>query len=500
MQSASAQDTARTPADPAAAPSPRARHSREDIVVLVWRERFAMLGVFLILGMLGVAAATRVKPTYPAQSSLLVRLSSDYVYNPRVGDAARGAVADADQVMQSEIAILSSNAIKEKAIEDIGLARIDPKLGAAYARGDLVKQHAIMGAAIKQMGAKLKIATAPDTSVVRVTYSNQDPVVAALVLNTLIDEYLKYRTTVLTAHDAGVLGDERQDFQKRLDAADAAYEKFLSDNGIGDFDAEKASLSQLYTQLLTDNYSVQAQLSEAQGRLGVTTREVAKAPPEIGLYQDIDHTSADKLVQMRVDRQDLLSRYTPDSQPVKDMDRRIAELQTISASGAAAGAGARRVGVNPVYQSLQTEKNQLQAEAVSLQARQAEIASQIAQIARRRQRLAELEPQYQDLARQRDVLATNVRNFAAREQESQAQQAIAQSGDSAVRVVERAFVPMTGASLKAPLMGLAVAFAAFSALCFGFLRAFTRPGYPTAGAAARALRLPVLATTRLRPA
>jgi hypothetical protein len=49
-------------------------------------------------------------------------------------------------------------------------------------------------------------------------------------------------------------------------------------------------------------------------------------------------------------------------------------------------------------------------------------------------------------------------------------------------------------------MGLAVAFAAFAALCFGVLRAFTRPGFPSAGAAARMLRLPVLATTRLRPA
>jgi uncharacterized protein involved in exopolysaccharide biosynthesis len=503
MQSASAPETQRPSIQRSSAAgslqAPGLRYSVGDVVALVWRERFAMLGVFLILAMLGVAAATRIRPTYPAQSSLLVRLSSEYVYNPRVGDAARGAVADSDQVIQSEIAILSSNSIKEKTILDVGLARIDPKLGAAYARADLSRQHVIMGAAIKEVTSALKIVTTPDTSVVRVTYSNHDPLVAALVLNTLIDDYLKYRTTVLSAHDAGVLGDERQDFQKRLDAADAAYEKFLSDNGIGDFDAEKASLGQLYTQLLTDSYSVQAQLSEARGRLGVTSREVAQAPPEIGLYHDVDHTSADKLVQMRVDRQDLLSRYTPDSQPVKDMDRRIAELETISTTGAA-GAGARRVGVNPVYQSLETEKDQLQAEAASLQARATAIAGQIAQVARRRQRLAELEPQYQDLARQRDVLATNVRNFAAREQESEAQQSIATSGDNAVRIVERAFVPTTGVSLRAPLMALAVAFAAFAALCAGFLRAFTRPGFPTAAAAARMLSLPVLATTRLRAA
>jgi uncharacterized protein involved in exopolysaccharide biosynthesis len=500
MQSAFAFPTERPATRTSASAPAELRYSGGDIVALLWRERLLMLIVLIIVALIGVAAASQLKTLYPAHSSLLIRLGSEYVYNPRVGDAARGAVPEIGQVMQSEIEILSSPVIKARVIHDIGLPRLFPKLGAAYVHADPVKQTMIEGAAIKAIENGLKVVSAPDTSVVRVTYSHQDPLMAALVLNTLIDEYLKYRTTVLSAHDAGVIGDERRAFQARLDEVNAAYVKFLADNKIGDFDTEKASQGALYSQLLTDSYSVQAQLSEADGRLGVTEQEVSQSKPEIGLYRDVDHVASDKLITLRLDRQDLLSRYKPDAQPVKDADRKIAELEAVTASGQASGPGARRVGINPVYQTLQTEQNQLRAEAASLRSRKAVLAAELAQVSARRQRLAELEPDYQNLVQQRDILSTNVKNFTTREQESQAQQAIAQQGDNNVRVVERAFVPTVGSSLEKPLMILAVVFAAFTAVCVGLLRAFTRQGYPTAAAAQRSLNLPVLATARLKPA
>jgi hypothetical protein len=45
---------------------------------------------------------------------------------------------------------------------------------------------------------------------------------------------------------------------------------------------------------------------------------------------------------------------------------------------------------------------------------------------------------------------------------------------------------------------LALAFAAFSALCAGLLRMFLRPGLPTPATAARTLDLPVLGAAPLK--
>jgi uncharacterized protein involved in exopolysaccharide biosynthesis len=458
-----------------------------------------MILTFLVIALIGAVVAFSLKTTYPAHSSLMIRLGQAYVYQPQVGDAARGAAPDNDQVVQSELEILQSDAVKIRVVNDIGLARLYPELGRAYATADPQKREALQQSAMRAITSGLKVAAAPDTSIARLTYTDKDPERAALILNTLVDEYLRYRKTVLIDRNLGPLDQQRRAFQAQLDAADAAYQKFLTDNGIGDYDVEKTSLAQLYTQLLTDSYSVGAQDAEVEGRLGVTSREVANAQPEIGLFHDLDHTAQDKLAQLKVDRQDLLSRYQPNAQPVRDIDQKIAAQQALVSSGQANGPGARRVGVNPIYQTLQTEKNQLEAQAASLRDRKAALAAQLAEVAARRQKLAALDPQYQELARQRDLLTVNVRNLTQHEQESQAAEALAQSGDDgSIKVIERAYPPTKGKSLKWVVLGGALVFALFAAVCVGLLLGFLQKGYPTAEAVERTLDLPVLVTTPLK--
>jgi uncharacterized protein involved in exopolysaccharide biosynthesis len=487
-----------------AAPTPSAaarlveppRHTPGDIAALIWRQLPWMILTFLAIVLIGGLVALQMPKTYAAHSSLLIRLGQAYVYQPQVGDAARGATADNDQVVQSELEILQSDAVKIRVVNDIGLGRLYPQLGRAYVTADPQKRDALEQAAVRAITAGLKVAAAPDTAIARLTYTDKDPERGALILNTLVDEYLRYRRAVLVNRDVGPLDQQRRVFQQRLDQVDADYQKFLADNGVGDFDTEKSSLAQLYSQLLTESYSVGAQAAEVEGRLGVTAREAAGAQQETLLYRDLDHTAQDKLIQLKSDRQDLLSRYQPGAQPVRELDQKIAAQEALIASGAANGLGARRVGVNPIYQALQTDKDQLQAQAASLRDRKGALDREIAGLTIRRQRLAAIEPQYQALARQRDLLSNNVRNLAQSEQESQAAQALAAAGDDgSVKVIERAYPSSKGASLKMVVFIAAVAFAVFAAICVGLFLSFLDRGYPTPDAAERATALPVLVTT-----
>ena len=431
-------------------PREPARYAPSDILALLWRQWLLMLIVFVVVVAVGFAVASRMKTTYPASSSLLIRLGQEYVYQPAVGDAARGTTPDNDQVVQSELQILNSVAVKVEVVKDIGVARLSSSLGRAYATADAEKRHDIESQAVKMIETGLKATATPGDSVVHLSYTAADPQLAALVLNTLVDEYLKHRRAVLIDHDSGPMKVQLDAFQARLAGADQVYQKFLADNGVasGDYDAEKASLSQIYSQLTTESYSVQAQLAEVQGRLGVTTREAAATQPEIGLYHDLDHTAQDKLAALRVERGDLLSRYLPGTQPVRDIDQKIAAQEALIRSGQIGDNGARRIGPNPTYQSLITEKNQLEAQAASLRDRKAQIGASMNEIAGRRQKLSALDPQYQDLSRQRDLLSANVKGLAQREQENQAAQALAKGGDGNIRVIERAYPPTTGTSLK----------------------------------------------------
>ena len=103
-----------------------------------------------------------------------------------------------------------------------------------------------------------------------------------------------------------------------------------------------------------------------------------------------------------------------------------------------------------------------------------------------------------ELARDRDLLQSNVREFAIKEQRDEASREIGEETTDNIRIVERARPPTTGSSLRKPVLLLSVMFAAFTALCLGLLRVFLRPGLPTAASASRTLGLPVLGAAPLK--
>src|SRR5690606_33907449 len=249
-----------------------------------------------------------MKTAYPAHSSVLVRLGQEYVYEPRAGDAGRGAIPDTDALIQAETEILGSAALKERVIDKLGLSQIYPELASRFARASASEQRKIKGQAIQAMERSLTISAAPDTPIIRVTFKHRDPQVAAKVLNTLLEQYLIYRRDVLIDPTSPALDQQRQVFEQRLAEADAAYEEFLTANRIGDFVAEKASLSQLQAQIEQQKLQVEAQLQDRQGRLAALQAQLARTEREIGVFRDIAD-GGDKLVQLRVQREDLLSRY-----------------------------------------------------------------------------------------------------------------------------------------------------------------------------------------------
>lgn len=480
------------------APS-RPRYALTDFVALLWRERLVMISVFVVIAALGLCAALLMKTAYPARSSLLIRLGEEYVYEPRVGDAGRGVTPDPDQVIQAEVEILSSAQLKERVIQKLGIGRLLPGSGATYDRATTADQEKLMGQAVSAMEKSLKISSAPGTPVVRLEYDDTDAANAALVLNTLLDQYLIYRRTILL-DPTTPLETQRRAFETRLEQADEAYQNFLGSNNIGDFESEKSSLGQLQTQLQQQKYTADEQLLQRKARLDALNAQAAQITPEIAIYHDVDHTAQDKLTDLKVQRAQLLGRYRPDAAPVKTLDVQIAEMERSIADGKVQGDGARRLGVNPVFQSLQSDRISLTAEVAALQQSTQTLEDQISQVTDRQLRLDALEPQYEGLTRDRDVLSSNVKDFTVKEQQTQASDAIARQGNDNISVVERAVTPVAGKSLKKPVAILGVLLGGFTALCIGLLRIFMRDGFPTSASASRTLELPVLAQVRMKAA
>ena len=65
-----------------------------DLPAMLWREGVLMAAVFALVLLLGLVLVLASPTRYTAHSSLLIRLGRSYIYQPAVGDAARGAAPD----------------------------------------------------------------------------------------------------------------------------------------------------------------------------------------------------------------------------------------------------------------------------------------------------------------------------------------------------------------------------------------------------------------------
>ena len=107
-------------------------------------------------------------------------------------------------------------------------------------------------------------------------------------------------------------------------------------------------------------------------------------------------------------------------------------------------------------------------------------------------RFTVLEPEWNELLRNRDLIEASVRtNPEQAQREGTVAGLTAQEADS-VKITEPATVALEGSSMKLPIAVLSLLFAGFTALIAGLLRAFTRSGFSTPKSLQDTTGLPVL--------
>ena len=471
----------------------RPRYGFFDVVGLLFRELLLMVVIFLLVFAIGTAVILTLKKSYTANASVYAGAGSEYVYQPRVGATERSQPLEADAVARSEAAILGSLEVKRRAVRAVGA---DTVLG-PDAKGTAAEKES---AALKVLDASLGVGTTAGSAIISVSYKSDDAVRAAQVLNAVVDQYLVQRRVVFRDRTTPALVQQREAFESDLNTADQAYAAFMQSNDIGDFVTFKATLAATYQTTYAEALSLRAQLNQASQRLATLEAQLAQQPAEVVLQQDLNVSAQDQILQLRTQREALLSRYTPDAQPVRDKDQEIADLQAYVATGTTVGAKEVRTGPSTIFTEIETARITAAADRDGLAARLAVANGQLEQIRSRQAEMTRLESTNANLAGNREVLTANIRDFQQRESAARADSALVAAGADNVTVIERAEAPTKGTSLKAPLLALVFLFAGFTALCAGLLRVFTRRGYTTPASTGRTLEMPVLAVAPMKAA
>jgi polysaccharide biosynthesis protein PslE len=459
-----------------------------DVAAMLWTERALVIGVGAAICALGLIAALMAPKAYTARSELIVRMGEEYVYQPASGGAA---TPDMQAVVNAEMRLIGSGAVVRRAIGAVGLETLYPEI--ARAPGSDARK---LAAAERAFAEHLTVETAPQTPSIGLAFEHKNPEVAAQALNALVAQYLTHRRTVLVGGEFEALSQESTDIASRAAQAAGTLAAFLTEHEIGDFESELAALAARAGDIETQLLDAQARRREAEARAAALRAHYQAEPEQIELYSESD--ARRELVEAQMEREQLLSRYQDDAMPVREVDRRIAQLEAFLAGGDPASVTRR--GANPVRQDVASQLYGMEAEARAQRGREAALAQQRTEVRERLRAMQALEPQFRQLLRDRTILETNAQTFASRAEDARTRSQMLGRATDNITPVEQASVPTQGKSLRWPIMIATLLIAGIVAIAAGLSRGLLRRSFPTPSSAARALHMPVLAVMpRTRP-
>ena len=479
----------------------RPRLGLSDLVLLLWRAKWVMLLIALPIFAIGLFIAFQMPKTYESRSALYVTSGDELRSSSILSDPSFDPGPGLQEVMQGELEILQTQLVAERTLSRFPLHRIYPDLAETRDKKLTDSDSSLRGAiefeyhqkGVEALQESFWADTSPNSNIISVGFKHKDPKIAAEILNAALAVYLQRRAELFGSRPVDQLRAERKRIEGELLTAESAISAFLSENNVRDFASERSTAQSLYAAISNELFTVQARRSAVQGQLSRTRVQLAETSPELDLY--VEDSSAQQLRELEIERNQALANYTPESRRVQAIDRRIEELRSFLAAQDSPVGTVRR-GPNPTYQALESSFNTFEAEAESLRGQEAELRRQLSAVEDKLNRFSLLEPEWNELVRNRDLIETNVRTIAEQEQrEGTVAGLTAQDADS-VKMTEPPTVPIEGSSLKLPVAILSLLFAGFTALIVGLIMAYSKRGFATVNSLQNTVGLPVLSTVR----
>jgi capsular exopolysaccharide synthesis family protein len=420
------------------------------LFALLMRRRRIFIATFLFTIAAAMTMTSLQKPIYEATATLLINtdkgggLGKDLpleLLNSGLGDLSP------TQMMETQVELIKSMPVRKAA-----LGRLPQKLRQAVRKG-----------------LKVNVQAKPRTALVDVVVLGQDAEGAAQLATAICQEYIdnsrdQNRDQMGLAAD--YLEKELKSVAGRLGRASNALRDFKQANGLTDLLAQEQTLVSTISQTQADLRTAQAEGAAAQAQLGIYQAAVKGMPERVVSSRTIATSGGAsylnaQLQTLETTRTVLLQDYQPDSAPVRDVERQIAQAKDRLARTALTETPSQTLVLNPARETLLQNIHSLQAQVRAQAARQGAMEQAAAQSRKLLARLPALEAR---LAQLEAEAATQKQTFALLNEKLQTIR-VTQNGQSAdARLVLEAETPrgpvsprMMRSLLTAVMLGLVLA-------------------------------------------
>jgi uncharacterized protein involved in exopolysaccharide biosynthesis len=466
-----------------------------DILALLIRGWKTLAIAFAIPVVLSLAVAVTLPKTYDSEAHLLVLPDRQYTEQPLTRDDNAQQGVDAEQISKIEVEILGSRELRLAVAAQLGPHRVDPSLPAMPQEDPLYDQA--VNVAADRLDKAIEVESEIDSSIIRVRFSNRDPVIATEGLNMLVGDYLAYRQDIFNRDRVPFLLGKRNEASARLEKARSDLAVFNQAHDIVSLKDQIALLLDEQTKLDLSAMQARETVAERAAAAGALTAVSAQLPEKVMLSEDRDvetesGNSRSILLGLQLRRQELLSKYADTSHYITDIDQQIAALKSFEDKNDMRPGRSTATGTNPVIEEVKSDIRSFERERAGNEAKSQEMERQSQQIRQRLLELTGLRGEHRQLERSVEMADQQYRILLKHYEDALMAEAVDKHSIANVRVIETSN-PIHARSSRRLVVGLGLLSGLLAAIVTAFVVSAFRETMLTPSAAARRLGMPVLA-------
>lgn len=506
-------------------------NSLRDILYVVFRHKLAIFLVFLLTAAAVTVVTFALPQVYASNASVLVRLGRENMPgDPQVQQAMVNVNQDRTSEVRSEIAIIKSEELAEKVVEEVGEAWIlgkkslGPKdiaeLGpwpadnvfkqVAATASEIAKETLITlrlrerltthQEALKRIQDGITADVEKQTNTIQVSLEHKFPKVAQYALSRLMTYYYAKHVEVFAAqtHPA-FFEEETAKLEKKLTESEEAINEFKTANNISQIERQIDILLGRIADLDANIKNTAAETNGLEALVSNLNDSLSKRPKvhQVAFTTGMVNYASDKiketLIQLRTQERDLSERFQDSYRPLQEVRAKIADLtKQLSEEKEYRTEYTSQLDQN--YESLEhtmlNESSQIAARKARHEALQAELEGLKEELATLNSKEVELKR----LERDHTIIEKDYKEYRDNLQRATIATALDTSKISNVSEVQAASAPLDPVRpKKARNIGLGLLLGIFLGLCFAFLLEFLDDSLNTIEAAEKRLGVPVLA-------
>jgi len=245
-----------------------------DFLTVLFKHRIKVGGFFLASVLIAAVGSFLLPPTYEARSSLTVKTGREYVTPRDSGDAGALMLIQLEEVVNSEVRILSSRELIEKVLATMKVETVYPELAAPPLSTTTPLQAAAL--AFKK---NLTVEGVKKSNVIEVAFRHKDPRVAARAVNLLVDGYREKHLRVFSDPRASFLEKQLAGYDAKRKDSEQRMEAFRRKNRFFFPEEQKSLLLKRYQEanLLVQNTRREIRLARERPK----ERETVETPADL---------------------------------------------------------------------------------------------------------------------------------------------------------------------------------------------------------------------------